>query len=121
MSDDIITPKSDSKGKAITSLILGIISILPVLAFLIALLLAVIAPGFMYFGATRGQSIFVLYTGITLIYLSPISILTGIVGIILGKLGLKSTKANLAKIGITLSALGLASSIIYFLRLAAGF
>jgi len=115
MNDDVITPKSDSKGKAITSLILGIISISPVLAFFIAFLLAKIAPGFMYFGATRGQSILVLYTGTALFYLSPFSFLTGVIGIILGILGFKSTKRNFAITGIVLSSLGIVGLILGFL------
>jgi len=110
-------PNPNPEKNAIISLILGIVSILPVTAFLLALFLALVAPGFMYFGATRGQSILVMYTWIALIYFSPISFLTGVAGVLLGKIGFKSTKKSLAIIGIILSILGLGSSIYFLLEL----
>lgn len=105
--------KNTNEKKATASLILGIISATPLIFFLVSILLAVIAPGFMYYDATRGQSILVLYSGITTFYFYPISFLSGLAGIILGKFGLRSTKKNLSIIGIVLSILGIVTPIMW--------
>ena len=75
-------PKSDQKGKAIASLILGIISILPLIeAFLFP---------------TEAIRYFLIRT-------PPIAI----IGLILGIMGLKSTKRNLAIVGTVLCVISL--------------
>jgi len=97
------------KNKAIASLILGVISVLPLIALVISSLLAIIVPGFMYYDATRGQSILVLCTVLGFIYFSPIAFLTSISSLILGKMGLKSSKKKFAIIGIIFSIISLIS------------
>lgn len=90
--------KSDSEGKAIISLILGVISIspnifLPLLADIIPFAIAPMI-GF---------------------YLFLIISLIALIGLISGILGLKSTKRNFAIAGIVLCLIGLLVPLYYFL------
>jgi hypothetical protein len=76
-TQNIQHPNSDPKGKAIASLVLGILSIIG-------------AP----FGLAEFEFIFIPLIG-------------AIIGVILGKIGLKSIKKKLAIIGIVTSGVGL--------------
>jgi hypothetical protein len=91
--------KFNPQGKAITSLILGIISILPLIG-----------------------RIFVIYwiktipAGELLTYLLARTPLIAFLGLILGTLGLKSTKKKFAIAGIILCLIGLIVPLYYFLK-----
>jgi hypothetical protein len=91
--------KEDQKGKAIASLILGIVSILPLVG-----------------------RIFIIYwiktipAGELLVYLLTRTPLIAFLGLILGILGLKSTKKKFAIAGIILCLIGLIVPLYYFLR-----
>jgi len=91
--------KSDPKGKAIASLILGIISFTPIVTQLMM--------PFIYYLISPIRGIIVLF-------LRGILILS-IVGIILGILGLKSSKRNFAITGIVLNTIGFLAPLIYIL------
>jgi len=91
--------KINSKGKAITSLVLGIISMGP---FIIAKLLIIIAP--------------IPQLGpIVSTFFFQIGPLIAIIGLVLGIMGLKSTKRNFAIAGIILCLIGLLVPLYYFL------
>jgi len=103
--------KVDHKGKVIGSLVFGGISII------LNLILVV------HYSRVLGEGL----TGMIGAYLSFFSLILGwlfpIVGLILGILGLKSTKKKLAITGIILSLIGLAGYIYIFsiaLRLGTG-
>lgn len=91
-------PKIDQKRSAIASLVLGIISII---LYLI--------PGlFLFFGMNPMSPPSIL----NIVFLSP---LLDLLGLILGILGLKSTKRNFAIAGIILCLVGLLVPLYYFL------
>ena len=94
MTNQIIQQlKLDQKWKAIISLILGLISLIS-------------GKEVIYIYATyKGVGDWIL-----LIYFT-----IPILGIILGKMGLKSTKKGLAVVGIVLSVVGLLGTIIFYL------
>lgn len=90
-------PKPDPKGKAIASLVLGIISALwPPIQFLSVMIIMMAQTGGGYF---------------VIIFLHSISFfvasLISIIGITLGVQGLKSTRKGLAIAGIVLCVIGL--------------
>jgi len=106
MTNQMTQPtKTDPKGKAVASLILGIIGSIPT----ILLVLGIIAP----------YIIMALYTMPLLIillgWLRKISFILLLLGLFLGISGLQSTKRNFAIAGITLCIIGLLVPIIYFL------
>jgi hypothetical protein len=88
--------KFDSKGKAVTSLILGIISIIPGM-------IVYFAPGLQMVNFWR-------IIGIILWIILPF---VALIGVILGIMALKSTKRNVAIAGIVLCGIGLIMPIIY--------
>jgi len=90
--------KINSKGKAIASLVFGIISISPniLVRLLVDIIPFAIAPVIGFF-------------------LFIITSLGAIIGLILGIMGLKSTKRNFAIAGIVLNAIGLLVPLVYFL------
>lgn len=99
MEDNLANQKRDPKGKAIACFILGIISILPILLTLLTMYRAVMFAWM----------------------LSLITVPGAIIGIILGLLGLKSTKKKLAIGGIILSLIGIFGYIyIYIVALRIG-
>lgn len=99
--------KSDPKGKALASLILGIISLVPqilLLVLAIVMVLTALVGGEMEFSSGLIMAILKLFgILVPLIFIAPIG------GIILGIMGLKSTAKNLAITGIVLSTIGLIS------------
>lgn len=104
----------NQKRKAIASLILGIINIIPAITFLIILLLrCCIAKDFYWHYLYPPEGIFI---GLGLLVFLPITLLSSVVGLFLGKLGLKSTKKNLSLIGIVLCSLSLIFSIYIILE-----
>ncbi|KPJ56972.1 hypothetical protein AMJ49_02925 [Parcubacteria bacterium DG_74_2] len=102
--------QSDPKGKALASLILAIVSLLPVILFLFFI---GTVPGGIEGQPTGTRKekfgIFALYFLLTKLvpYGLPFLLIAAIVGIILGVKGLKSTKRRLAIWGIALSVIGL--------------
>lgn len=108
-------PKSTPKRETIASLIsllLGIVSIVPtIIVLLLVLLLFLTAPEAMTFFLGLGWIIKVAYP------FYGMSILTAIIGIILGIVGLKSTKRKFAITGIVLCVSGLLLSLAFFLFL----
>ena len=103
-------PKPDPKGKAITSLILGIISMFPlVVGFAGLVLLRWVAEDFYW----KHYNVLPLQVAFAIFFMSPIAFLSGVVGLILGKIGLKSSRKKLAISGIILSILGLGGSIFF--------
>jgi phosphoglycerol transferase MdoB-like AlkP superfamily enzyme len=91
--------KPDPKGKAIASFVLGIVSMIPTVLFLIALLLATITESLL---------------GL-LVLLFPLSMIIGLIGLILGIKGLESSKRNLAKTGIVICLLALLVQPLFFM------
>ncbi|OGZ17682.1 MAG: hypothetical protein A2Z78_00380 [Candidatus Nealsonbacteria bacterium RBG_13_36_15] len=99
-------PKSDPKGKAIASFVLGIIN---VISFCIVGLFIIL-----FLGIDEG-SINLTYKGNTFLSLGPnerlflgylqfaLTITLGLIGLILGRIGLKSSKKRNAIIGIILN------------------
>lgn len=92
--------KSISINKAITSLVLGIISIIP---FIIIELMSRLLP-VMWLSTINISIIFFL-----------IAPLIALIGLISGVMGLKSTKKNFAIAGIVLCVIGLLVPLYYFL------
>jgi amino acid transporter len=90
-------PKHDPRGKATVSLILGFLSL--VIPLITAIILSMTLPHAEGVEVHRVQGTFF---GIFLLAFVP-SVILGLVGLILGILGLKSTKKILAIIGIVLS------------------
>jgi len=102
MNDNLSTQTSNSKRKAITSLALGIISVIPIITrewILPSLVLAPMLPPIL-------ELIFFI-----IFFILP---LFGLPGVILGMIGLKSTKRNFAIAGIILCIIGLVTPILYF-------
>ena len=101
--------KTNSKRKAIISLILGVVSIIPTI--LIGILGTVLyltkAPSIIEIIPFSGSTIFILFF---------ISIFSAITGIILGVQGLKSTKRKFAIAGIIFCLIGLLIPLYYFLK-----
>jgi len=91
--------KPDPKGKAIISLVLGIVSML--LGLLPALFLAL------------GMNPMAPLPILNIVFLLPLVVL---IGIVLGILSLKSTKRNFAIAGIILCLIGLLTPLYYFLK-----
>ena len=101
---------SNHKGKAITSLILGIISVIPNFIVLISFYSLNWQTRFLE-SRVLGFILGLSYMGIGFLIVPLISI----TGIILGLLGLKSTKKNFAIAGIILSIIDLGTAIYAFL------
>ena len=100
MGDQVAQSKGiDQKGKAITSLILGIISILPLIGRIFVIYWIKTIPA--------GELIRYLLMRIPLL---------AFIGLILGILGLKSTKKNFAIAGIILCLIGLIIPLYYFFK-----
>ena len=100
--------KFDPNGKALASLILGIISLAPeILALILTIGMLFGALG----GGGIGASLSGLTTGILKLFgiFTPLILVAPIGGIILGIMGLKSTAKNWAITGIILSTLALIS------------
>jgi len=94
-------PKPDPKGKAIASFIFACISVVPQ-----AIMVLLISRSGPHAGGIIVEGFQVLY--------SPIGMMSAILGLILGIMGLKSTKRNFAVISIILCIIGLLWSL-YFL------
>lgn len=92
------SPKSNSKGKAVASLVLGVIS----------MTLGLMPEVFLFLGMNPMAPSPIL----NIVFLLPI---VALFGVILGILGLKSTKRNFAIVGIVLCIIGLLVPIIFFL------
>jgi uncharacterized membrane protein len=92
-------PQLDPKGKAIISLVLGIVSIL--LGLLPTLFLGL------------GMNPMAPSPILNIVFLLPLVVL---IGIVFGILGLKSTKKKFAIAGIVLCLIGLIVPLYYFLR-----
>jgi len=109
MNNNQTASKPDPKGKAIASFILGSISILPAIPLLIAILRKSLL--------TTDFLIVLIYAmiGMGSTYRVP---LIPLLGVILGVMGLKSTKKSFAIIGLILSLIGLATSIYVALLVA---
>lgn len=100
MTNQTIQPaKSNSKGKAIISLVLGIISISPLI---IAKVLIIVVPI-----PQLGPIVNTLFF--------QIGPLFAIIGLMLGIMGFKSSKRNFAIAGIMLCVIGLLVPLYYFL------
>jgi len=102
MNQTIQQSKFDPKGKAITALILGIISGFPIITF-------VLLVEFLHFIPPMTPM------PILNVIFFPILPLIAIVGLIFGILSLKSTKRNFAIVGIVLCLIGLLVPLYYFL------
>ncbi len=98
MNQNIQQAKSDQKGKAITSLMVGIITGILIVIRIVLPSLA-LAPG---------PSVLALFA-IIITWLIPFF---SLIGLILGITGLKSTKRNFAIIGILLSVVGLLAPLV---------
>ena len=120
MDDNLTLKKTNNKREAIASLVLGII----IVTFLSLLILKgeklqmiiAVGMGWLVYYLSSGETIRAyeapILGGITTLFLP---FFLGIIGLILGKLGLKSTKRNLAKIGIVLCIIGLLAPVIYII------
>ncbi|MFQ6084385.1 MAG: hypothetical protein ACE5WD_13650 [Candidatus Aminicenantia bacterium] len=100
----------NSKGKAIASLILGIISVIPA---------AIIGMEFREIIKIPGVMVTISFLAISLTGTFWIAI----AGLILGAIGVKSTKKKFAILGIILSIIGFGASVytyLFFLRIGAG-
>jgi hypothetical protein len=97
-------PKPNPKGKAVVSLLLGIISGISVITIIIVIELLSRFGGL---PMVMPLAEFVFYR------MAP---LIAIIGLILGILGLKSTKRNFAIAGIILCLIGLLTPLYYFLK-----
>lgn len=101
MTNQINQPaRSDSKRKAVASLVLGVISV-GLLLLLYGIIGATIILGIMEMSGM----------GVFLMSLLFSALLSALVGVILGILGLKSTKRNFAIAGIILSVISLSFSV----------
>ena len=110
-NQNIQQSKTDHKGKAIVSLVLGVISITPFI--ILKLMIYLGGKGII---AISGE-LSVYGAGYVFYLIAPA---VGLVGLILGILGLKSTKKNFAIAGIVLCVIALlvlliSSLIIYLL------
>ena len=114
-------PKPNPKGKAVASLILGVITIILFSSWLVEFWCSISPVDSIgcYLHRITLRIISAFPTGstgviIVIIYILQISFLP-IIGFILGILGLKSTKKNLALIGIILCAISFIGEIIFLL------
>jgi len=98
--------KSDPKGKAITSLVLGIINV----ALGIGSVFHLFIKG-IYIGEKYILEYIYIYGLTTFLAVNSLICITGI---ILGKMGLKSTKKGIAIAGIVLSIIGLLGSFFFW-------
>lgn len=122
-NQDIQRLKHDPKGSAITSFTLGIVSITPVLLVFLTITLAG-TPRFydsnISFGApgdtTEDMIVFLLILPVVLGW--PIYLGAGLIGLFRGIKGLKSTKKNLAIIGIILCIITSLSSFTFIFLIA---
>lgn len=112
MTDQIAQPsKTNPKWKAIASLILGIISIINGIG---VMYLPIIIQGLNKpFPPVLVGYIYDIYGNITTFL--AVNSLISVIGIILGKIGLKSTKKAFAIAGIMLSIIGLLGTIFFYL------
>lgn len=101
MNQNIQQTKPNPQAKATTSLIVGVI----------AGILIIIQRALPHFALAPGPSVLVLFA-IIITWLIPIF---SLIGLILGILGLKSTKRNFAIAGIILCLIGLLLPLYYFL------
>lgn len=102
MEKNISNQKSDYKRKAVVSVILGFVSVIPATIVLLTGILICVK-----FLPPLTLATVIIATGV----FTPISLIIAVLGIILGILGMKSTKKELAILGIILSLIGLGSSI----------
>ena len=103
--ENLDQPKPDPKAKAIASFILGIISLVPLLVLLPFILRIIPSYYFQSDEALYPQlRLVLLLAGDGVLTIGPI---TGLIGLILGVMGLKSTKRNFAIAGIALSIIAL--------------
>ena len=111
--------KKNNQNKAIASLVLGAIGLIISLGHIYNLLEGWTIDSFKMPEIFKFAGQIVKPFGGELSY-TFLSLLTPVIGLILGIFGLKSTKRNIAKGGIILSVIGLFGVIIFFL-LALGF
>jgi len=100
--------------KAVISLIFGIVSVVPLLLIMFSIIgIPLIAGSRSIYRYGDLISILASYAAAPGILI--ISFGSGIIGLILGIMGLKSTKKNFATAGIILCLIGLIIPIVYFL------
>jgi len=104
--------KLNPQKSAIISLVLGSISILPIIVCLIISFFPTIA--FRFFGPPQELSLLMAYGAILFVLTKffPLFFLFSIGGLIFGIKGLKATKKVFAKIGIIFSIIGLGGIIL---------
>jgi len=112
--------KPDPKGKAIASFVLGFISV--VLGFFASIpqsLNPLIGPEWLD-GRTAPPLLKILI--LFLFFSPPLIVITGLIGVIFGIIGLKSTKKTFAIIGLLLGAISFLCGLLllFFLLFSAG-
>lgn len=104
-------PVSGSELKAIASFVLGIASVTPLVVYILfSLILSLTGP---HVGGFEGPAAVFIFIILPLFILT---IIAGPIGLILGIMGLKSTKRNFAIVGIILCIIGLLP-VLFFLRI----
>src|SRR3989344_6359359 len=95
-------PKPEPKGKAIASFWIGIISVIP-MAFIKILFNLISTP----YSGSPGDSPGVTFYTLVMAPFFILAVILGPIGLILGIIGLKSTKRNFAIAGIILTSLAI--------------
>jgi len=108
-------PRATTKGRAVVSLILGIVSVIVSLGLMSRETLMFSMPPKILKPMGKIFAKIFFRIGVPEFFIGLISFLTSIVGLIFGKKGITSAAKGLAIVGIMLSTIGLLGSVYVFL------